>query len=300
MYQTGDSIDLRHRIATIQGKVGGYPAHVLRRKSRGSEVCTRFLGVVEQQPQQAWLYYARNANWDQAEDMFVDMVRHPRCDRALASWLFWSSNPSSFLEHGKRPPAETLVGAILDRSEKGGFHNAGLCYHRVEVALQALRAAEAVTRLNGPPPFRIPRELCASFEGRNPDLPPFDETSERDLEEMFQYLDGTLPRTDEESWERNKRGGNWWYEPALELPSTPQVTARMSDVEAIDGVFGEHRSTLARIEHARTNWNAKAGFGAPEQSVGARWGLNPDPKQRVIAVGLLIVSAVLLAVTFGC
>lgn len=259
-----------------------------------------FWAWLEQQPQQAWLYYARNANWDQAEDMFVDMVRHPRCDRALASWLFWSSNPSSFLEHGKRPPAETLVGAILDRSEKGGFHNAGLCYHRVEVALQALRAAEAVTRLNGPPPFRIPRELCASFEGRNPDLPPFDETSERDLEEMFQYLDGTLPRTDEESWERNKRGGNWWYEPALELPSTPQVTARMSDVEAIDGVFGEHRSTLARIEHARTNWNAKAGFGAPEQSVGARWGLNPDPKQRVIAVGLLIVSAVLLAVTFGC
>ena len=49
---------------------------------------------LEQQPQQAWLYYARKANWDEAGDMFVDMVRHPRCDRALASWLFWSSDPS--------------------------------------------------------------------------------------------------------------------------------------------------------------------------------------------------------------
>jgi hypothetical protein len=261
-----------------------------------------FWAWLEQQPQQAWLYYARNANWDQASDMFVDMVRHPRCDRALASWLFWSSDPSFFIEHGKRAPAHTLVGVILDRSEKGGFHNAGLCYHRVEVALQALFTAEALTKLNGPQPFRIPRELCASFEGHNADLPPFDETTERDLEEMFQYLDGRLPRTDKESWERNKQG-NWWYEPALELPATPRVTASMSDIEAIDAVFGEHRSALARIEHARISGNAKtrrAGDGSRDQSVVARWGLNPDPKQRVIALGLLIVSALLLVVKFGC
>lgn len=61
----------------------------------------------------------------------------------------------------------------------------------------------------------------------------------------------------------------------------------MSDVEAIDAVFGEHRSTLARIEQARTNWNAKArraGLGSTEQSAGARWGLNPDLKQRVVGL----------------
>lgn len=238
---------------------------------------------LEQQPQQAWLYYARNANWDQAGDMFVDMVRHPRCDRALASWLFWSSDPAHFIAQGKRPSRETLLGAILDRSEAGGFTNGPLHYHRVEVALNALRTAEALTRLDGPPPFRIPRELCASFEGRNPDVPPFDATTERDLEEMFQYLDGRLPRTDQESCESNRRGGNWWYEPALQLPSAPQVTARMSDVEAIDAVFGEHRSTLARIA-SRTN----------TRSAGARWGLNPDLTQRVVGLGLLIVSALLL------
>ena len=73
---------------------------------------------------------------------------------------------------------ETLLGAILDRSEEGGFQDARLHYLRVEVALQALRTAEALTRRDGLPPFRIPRELCASFEGRNPDLPPFDETTE--------------------------------------------------------------------------------------------------------------------------
>jgi len=263
-----------------------------------------FWSWLEQQPQQAWLYYARKANWDEAEDMFVDMVRHPRCDRALASWLFWSSNPSYFIEQRKRPPSEKVVGAILDRSEKGGFNNAGLRYGRVEVALQALRVAEVLTTLDGPPPFRIPRELCASFEGRNPDLPPFDESTERDLEEMFQYLDGTLPRTDRESWEWNQRG-NWWYEQALQLPSTPEVTAHMSDVEAIDAVFGEHRSTLARIEQVRTNRHARrAGAGPLEPSAGARGGLNPDPQQRVFGLGLLVLSAlvlfVLLAAKIGC
>ena len=264
-----------------------------------------FWAWLEQQPQQAWLYYARNANWDEAEDMFVDMVRHPRCDRALASWLFWSSNPSYFIEQGKRPPSEKVVGAILDRSEKGRFDNANLYYGRVEVALQALRAAEALTTLNGPAPFRIPRELCASFEGRNPDLPPFDETTERDLAEMFGYLDGKLPRTDRESWERNKQGGNWWYEQALQLPSTPKVTAHMSDIEAIDAVFGEHRSSLARIEQARTHSRAtRSGAGPLDQSAGARWGLNPDPQQRVVGLGLLVLSAlaliVLLAAKIGC
>jgi hypothetical protein len=263
-----------------------------------------FWAWLQQQPQQAWLYYARNANWDEAEGMFVDMVRHPRCDRALASWLFWSADPRFFIEQGTRPHANTLLGAILDRSEKGGFDHAELHYHRVEVALQALLAAEALTKRDGPPPFRIPRELCASFEGLNTDLPPFDETTERDLEEMFRYLDGTLPRNDQESWERNRRGGNWWYEQALQLPPTPEVTIQMSDVEAIDAVFGEHRSTLARIEHVRTNLNANraARTGQSEQS--ARWGLNPDPKQRVIGLGLLILSTlaliVLLAGKIGC
>ena len=264
-----------------------------------------FWSWLEQQPQQAWLYYARKANWDEAEDMFVDMVRHPRCERALASWLFWSSNPSYFIEQRKRPPSEKVVGAILDRSEKGGFNNAGLRYGRIEVALQALRVAEVLTTLDGPPPFRIPRELCASFEGRNPDLPPFDESTERDLEEMFQYLDGTLPRTDRESWEWNQRGGNWWYEQALQLPSTPEVTADMSDVEAIDAVFGEHHSTLVRVEHARTSANAKrAKPGARQQRTGGRWGLNPDPQQRAFGLGLLVAGALalifLLAVKIGC
>ena len=79
----------------------------------------------------------------------------------------------------------------------------------------------------------------------------------------------------------------------------------MSDVEAIDAVFGEHRSTLARIEQARINSGDTRGEASPrDQSAGARWGLNPDPQQRVFGLGLLVLSAlaliVLLAAKIGC
>ena len=81
----------------------------------------------------------------------------------------------------------------------------------------------------------------------------------------------------------------------------------MSDVEAIDAVFGEHRSTLARIQQAAAKrkanaWGAAA--GPREQSTGARWGLNPDPEQRAAGFKLLMVGALLLvfllAAKIGC
>ena len=89
-----------------QGKSMGIPHTYYDGNPEDRAYVRDFWAWLEQQPQQAWLYYARNANWDQAEDMFVDMVRHPRCDRALASWLFWSSDPSYFIHHGTRPPSE--------------------------------------------------------------------------------------------------------------------------------------------------------------------------------------------------
>ena len=50
---------------------------------------------LEEQPQQAWLYYARNANWDRAENMFVDMIdpRPGRTGRREAVLYCLSSVP---------------------------------------------------------------------------------------------------------------------------------------------------------------------------------------------------------------
>jgi len=210
-----------------------------------------FWAWLKEQPQQAWLYYARRANWDQADSLFVWMVEDERCDRALASWLFWSADPTFAITQGKRPSSNTIIGAVLDRIDKGGFPEAQLHYLRVEVAFNALRTAEALNAAESDPPFRIPRQLCASFEGRNADLPSYDEQTERDLAELFEFLNGALSRTDEDSYEWQRKGGNWWYEPALQLPDHPRVTPELSDVEAIEAVFGPWRETLARIERLR-------------------------------------------------
>ena len=243
-----------------------------------------FWAWLRTQPQQAWLYYARSANWDEADRMFVEMVREPDCDRALASWLFWSSGPHFYVREGRLPPDGSLLGEILKREAEGGFAQSKLHYNRVEAAFYALITADALDKLKGPPPFRIPRELCASFDGRNADLPEYDEETERDLAEMFEYLDGTFPRTDEQSYEGQRRGGNWLFEPALRLPNNPRVTHDMTDVQAIDAVFGEHRASLRRIEAERLRLNRKPG----------RWGMNPDPKQRTVGLVLLTVSSLLL------
>ena len=244
-----------------------------------------FWSWLKEQPQQAWLYYARTANWDQAERIFIEMVKHPECDRAIASWLFWSSTPRYYIENGERPSADKIAGAILDRCDKGGFPTARLHYGRVEVALYALHAAEALEGLSKPAPFRIPRELCASFEGKNPDLPAYDEETERDLAEIFTLLDGGLPRTDRGSWEPQRTGGNWWYEPALRLPRNPLAKDGANDVEAIDAVFGEHRAALKRIEQVRRQANRRP----------TPYGMNPDPKARAVGLGLLVLSIIGLA-----
>ena len=111
-----------------------------------------FWAWLQHQPLQAWLFFAREANWDQAELLFVAMVRHPRCDVALASWLFWSANPSWFLSQGERPGVGTLLGEILCRAEGEGFAPATLHYSRVEVARQALEAANAIMKRSGDAP----------------------------------------------------------------------------------------------------------------------------------------------------
>ncbi|WP_037498590.1 DUF4274 domain-containing protein [Sphingomonas jaspsi] len=213
------------------------------------------------QPQIAWLYFARHANWDNMDWLFPEMVRHPDCDRALASWLFWRSDPGYFLAQGKSPPRGDLLAAILDRAANGGWPASGLHYQRVEVAFPALGAAGALDRLTGPAPFRIPRELCASFEGANPPLA-MDAGTRADWQELGDTFHVFTTTCDEETFRQERDGGNWWFEPALELPRNPLTTPEMTDLEAIDAVFGEHRSAIERIEAVRQGLNGARSSGS--------------------------------------
>ncbi|GLR47727.1 DUF4274 domain-containing protein [Sphingomonas astaxanthinifaciens] len=250
-----------------------------------------FWAWLREQPQAAWLYYARVANRDDGEGIFMEMVAHPSCDRALASWLFWKSGPAHFLAQGERPGPDSLLGAILSRSDAGGFARGTLHYGREEVALEAFAATSALEGREGAP-FAIPRDLCAAFDGRNPDLPSYDDETERDLADIFRHLDGWLPRSDAEVAERERRGGNRWYVAALRLPERPEVQLGMSDVAAIDAVFGEHRASLDRIEQARL-----AARG--QRSSDPLPLVNPDPVQRMVGLALVALSAAALYFLLG-
>ena len=203
------------------------------------------------QPQTAWLYFARTANWDDMDWLFPQMVMHPDCDRALASWLFWSIGPEDRIAD----PVEThrpddLLSAILDRAANGGWPSRGLHYRRVEVALHALRTAERLAKSERGAAFAIPRQLCASFEGSNAALEMDDETR-ADWRELADAHHVTITESDDENIRFHRSGGNWWFEPALILPDNPVTTPTMSDIEAIEAVFGDHRDALARVELAR-------------------------------------------------
>lgn len=208
---------------------------------------------LQTQPQTAWLYFVRDANFDDMDWLFPQMVRHPDCDRALASWLFWMNEPGPWLEGDESPVGSMfgdLMAAILERADAGGWPRRGLHYPRVEVAYEAFRAAKALAMRDRPPVFRIPRELCASFEGANPALVLDDETL-AEWKELSEKEYVSIALSDEVTFKRNREGGNWWYEAELRLPSEPVVIPTMTDLQAIEAVFGEWKSTNARIDRAR-------------------------------------------------
>lgn len=225
------------------------------------------------------------------------MVRQPSSDRALASWLFWSANPADLI-FGSGELNDGLIGAILRRSKEGGFQTSRLHYWRVEVALSAIRIAQALAKPEGPPPFTIPRELCASFEGNNASLPSFDEATENALSQVFRNLGGKLPRSDEESLDWKRTGGNWWYETALQLPAQPQTHEDMTSIALIDAVFGEHRATLARIEDARSKsaGSRRDTVGQNRVSQTSPTGVDTNHGQPLIGLAILSVSALILAI----
>lgn len=250
-----------------------------------------FWAWLEQQPLHAWLFYARGANWDSGETILEKMVADPRCDLAIASWLFWQSEPAYWLGGSDKPQPGTMLRSILDRCEGDGFPSGAVHYDRVEVAYNAFLAARELRSRKDPPPFQIPLALIQSFEGRNPPIGPYSKQIENDLAEIFSDVPGrhslvwgSLFRSDTEYFDRQRRGGNWWYEPALRLPENPVPAAGMSPLKAIDAIFGRSRSGLWRIKREGRRRNRK---------------YNPVLQQRWANIRIAIYMAIFAIVAIG-
>jgi hypothetical protein len=206
-----------------------------------------FWSWLKLQPQDAWLLYARVANWDNA-----DWIFGPSCDRAVISWIFWGSDPGFLVGNPDQYRPDSLIAKIVTNVARGYYKRAELYYNRFEVVHHAQSYVRALATA-GAAPFRLPRELCGPFDGRRARLPSrYDEETERDLFEIFTAIDGALPRSEEDHWKRQEQGGNLWIKELFALPAVPaeplESLRHLDDARYVEAIFGRRRAYLRARE----------------------------------------------------
>jgi hypothetical protein len=212
---------------------------------------------LQDQPQDAWLLWARCANWDNAEAIFDAMIGRPDCDLALVSWLFWRSDPAYFVETPSRYRPGSLIRKIVENANGGLYRSSDLFCDRYETAVQAHRYVQALRRnTSEKPPFALPRVLCGPFNGRPAVLPArYDDQTEADLAEIFRYLNGGLPRSEKEHWLSQTKGGNVWLKDRMRLPdvSAAQLASfhHLDDAAYVEAIYGRSSDFDAALAKER-------------------------------------------------
>lgn len=225
-----------------------------------------FWSWLQQQPQDAWLLWARGANWDNAETIFKAMVARADCDLALVSWLFWKSDPADIIAHPARFRPGTLIATIVGNVGRGFYAPGQLQYDRIEVAMQAQHYVRALLGAPaGSAPFALPRVLCGPFAGRPAKLPArYDDQTEADLREIFHYLNGGLPRSEKEHWERFVAGGNAWLRDQMAMPVVPPdplaAHAGLDDAAYVEAIFGKASDYDAALARHRSGKRPRKGW----------------------------------------
>ncbi len=218
---------------------------------------------LKNQPQDAWLLWARCANWDNADTIFDLMVDRPDCDLALVSWIFWGCSPAYYVRNPARYGNRELIGKIVSNCQRSFYTSSDLFYDRYEVAINAHEYLKALREKPAAgPPFELPRLLCGPFDGRRASIARrYDDRTERDLAVIFQNIDGSLPRSEAEHWESEERGGNLWIKDRLALPTVamnPMTTyahlAAAAYVEAIFGKAAAYAAARAPQKAPRKKW----------------------------------------------
>ncbi len=218
-----------------------------------------FWSWLEGQPQDTWLLWARNANWDNADTVFEAMIARPDCDLALVSWIFWGCNPGYHVENPSSYAPQSLIAKIVSNCETGLYQSSHLFLDRYEVVIAAHEYLKAIRRTRGTePPFRLPRQLCGPFDGRRATISPrYDDQTEADLAEIFALIDGHLPRSEKEHWKAQLDGGNLWIVDRLKLPAVPRLPQQafqdLDDAGYVEAIFGEARA----YESARPSYKKK-------------------------------------------
>lgn len=200
---------------------------------------------LKDQPQDAWLLWARQANWDNADTIFAAMIEDPRCDLALVSWIFWHAEPAYWVRNPDRFRADDLVGRITSNVAQGFYGHRDLFSHRLDIISGAMAFVMALREgVPGTAPFRLPRVLLGPFEaGRPATLPArYDAQTEAELAEVFRCLDGGLPRAEAQYRAGPLGKDGLWLKPYLTLPRLPpdpeDAFRALDDAAYVEAIFG--------------------------------------------------------------
>ena len=219
-----------------------------------------FWSWLKEQPQDAWLLWARQANWDNADTIFDLMVDRSDCDLALVSWIFWGCDPGFYVSQSQAFRESSLIAKIVRNCESGLYRSSSLYCNRYDVAINAHEYLKALREVGeGRAPFRLPRTLCGPFTGRRASIPErYDPQTEQDLEEIFRNMDGGLPRSEDAYWSSEERGGNLWIKDILTLPSVsgyPVTLYRdLDDAAFIEAIFGNQAQYAAARAPKKPWW----------------------------------------------
>ena len=151
----------------------------------------------------------------------------------------------------------SLIGAMIDRVDRGFYRSSQLYLSRHECAIAAHEYRRALVDAGGASPFRLPRALCGPFEGRRAMLPTrYTPEIEHELEEIFAMLNGGLPRSEDAYWDGQRHCGNLWIVDYLTLPKvSPGSEHRLralDDAAYIEAIFGPGRAYDAARRAAET------------------------------------------------
>jgi hypothetical protein len=252
--------------------------------------------VLRELPQDVWLLLIRHINWDGAATLLENMVDDPRCDRAVAAFLFWEGVPSWDRDESSRG---RLTWRIAENAARGFYQSAELWLDRAEIGGYAQLTLTEWKRAGGRPSvYPFPRVVCGPFGTRRARLPAdLSPETERALESIFLGQAQGLIRSEDEHRPCDTGSA---HVAALDLPELPDdplsAFAGLDDLAFIEAMFGDNEAFNRReraIIAARRALEPPISRQSVEPVVAA-----PAPLSRIVAgcaVGALKGIAIALA-----
>ncbi len=144
-----------------------------------------------QKPQEAWVWVAKDLNYDCAVPVIRWMIDQPDCDLAVAAIFFWTIMPEMDDEDDRYNEEDLpLITSILEKERHPGFASAGFKLPSAYLVkgVNEFRASSRGYRF-----VDLPSALTGPFEVWEGDPPPaYDARRNATLRDLFEGLGTTF------------------------------------------------------------------------------------------------------------